>query len=184
MNAPTGLLIDPLAGAHAEAVEGVNAWRGRCLASFASVEVRITEVLMTLAATREDVALGQLFGQRVAALEKLVAEDPSARAVTDTLAAFLVHEPLRAFLAHGDAKVTIDRSGRWQVVLTAITLKRRQAHSSFVVIDETEARAIAQALGRDRLRLINSLARWCPGTAGQGSTGHERIALRIGGAAA
>lgn len=160
MNAPTGPLLDPLAAAYTRAVEGVNGWRGRCLACFASVETEVTNCLIALAATRADVALGQLFGQRLAALEKVLAEDENAGDVAAALAAFMVHEPLRAFLAHGDARVTIDRSERWQLVLTAIALKRQQAHHSFIVVDESEAKVIAIALSRDRIRLVNCLKRW------------------------
>jgi hypothetical protein len=184
MNGPTGTLLDPLNAAHARAVERVNAWRGRCLANFAGVETQITQTLVALSATRDDIVLGQLFGQRVAALGKVVADDVTAGDVASALAAFLVHEPLRAFLAHGDAKVTIDRNGRWQVVLTAIALKRRQAHSSFVVIDEAEAKSIVNTLGSDRQRLVNCLARWREATMPHTSVGRERIALRIGGATA
>lgn len=189
MNAPIGQLLDPLAAAHARAVERVNAWRGRCLANFASVEMAVTNSLLLLSATRGNVVLGQLFGQRLAALEKAFAEDERAGDVTAALLAFLVHEPLRAFLAHGDARVTIDRNERWQLVLTAIALKRQQAHHSYIVVDEDEAKTIVAAIGRDRVRLVNCLKRWqaisrADSPSPQTKVGRERIAFRIGGSTA
>lgn len=179
MNAPVSLSNDPFAAAYARALERVNAWRGRCLANFASAEVEVTKTLIALAATNGSVSLGQLFGQRLGALEKLICGDDGC-GVGNSLAAFLTHERLRAFLAHGEAKVTIDRSERWQAVFTTIAIKRRQPHTSFIVVDELEAKAIVSALGKDRQRFVDCLLQWRNARLPLANSSEEVTALRIG----
>lgn len=160
MNVAVGTLLDPAAAAHEDATTRVNAWRGRCLASFARAEMAVSEALLSLAATREDIALPHMFGQRVTALRSAVATRDEGRELEAALAAFAMHLPLRVFLTHGDVQVTLDRTGRWQVVLTVLALKRGDGERSFLVVDEEEAQEIARALGRDRQRLVTRLVQW------------------------
>lgn len=72
MNAPAGLLAaDP----YDVAAGLVNAWRGRCLASFARAEHAVTEALITLSATDASIPLPLLVGQRYEALMAAVGKD-------------------------------------------------------------------------------------------------------------
>lgn len=72
MNVAVGVLVDPLAAAHERAVEGVNAWRGRCLASFTRVEMAVSEALVALAASRGNVTLPHMFGPRLEVLREML----------------------------------------------------------------------------------------------------------------
>ena len=176
MNVAVGVLVDPLAAAHERAVEGVNAWRGRCLASFTRVEMAVSEALVALAASRGDVSLPHMLGQRLEVLREMLDAGGSATELSSTLARFASHLPLRVFLTHGDARVTMDREGRWQAVLTVLALKRSGAEKSFLVLEEIEAQAIARALGRDRQRLVTRLTQWRAASPAQA----ERPSLRVG----
>lgn len=176
MNVADGVLVDPLAAAHERAVEGVNAWRGRFLASFTRVEMAVSEALVTLAASRENIALPHMFGQRLEVLREVLDAGGTAAELSKAVASFALHLPLRVFLTHGDARVTMDRDGRWQAVLTVLALKRTGGDKSFLVLEESEAQVIARTLARERQRLVTRLAQWC----GELTIPADHIALRIG----
>ncbi len=177
MNVVAGALLDPVAVAHENATDRVNAWRGRCLSSFARIEMAVSEALLTLSVQPGGVALPHMFGQRIAALRGATGVGSDAGEVIAALDAFVAHMPLRVFLTHGDARVTIGRDGGWQAVLTVLALKRGGGEHSFLVIDEDEAQRIARALGRDRQRLVTRLAQWRSAAAPMDKVG----CLRVGG---
>lgn len=154
MNAPTSALLTPDAAQFAAAVRNVNAWRGRCVACFAAVEAQVTESIVAFAATDASVQLPHLVGQRSSALSIALARRGTIAAdAASALTAWQTHDPLRAFLGHGVAKVTIARDGSWQAVFSLAALRSRKLHRSLLVVDEAEADHIVRALHRDRQRL-------------------------------
>jgi len=151
----------PLVDLFAPATETVNAWRGRCLASFARAEAAISVALVTLGGP-----VPLLVGQRQAALATRLRGRSDALDACAALDAFGVHDPLRRFLCHGDSRVTLDRRGRWQASFTLLVPERDGVGRRFLLIDEAEATALASALARDRQRLVCALERLGPFSSG------------------
>jgi hypothetical protein len=138
----------------AEAIRAVNAWRGRCMASFAAVEAQVTNTLVALAAADQSVTLPHLVGQRCVALSLALSRaGETATDAAGALASWQSHDPLRAFLCHGVAKVTVARDGTWQAVFELAALRSKKLQRSFLIIDEAEADLIGRTLHRDRQRL-------------------------------
>ncbi len=146
------------------------------MASFAAVEARVTETLVTLAKTDGEVALPHLVGQRCSALA--LALSRAGGQATDAavaLADWQAHDPLRAFLCHGVAKITLARDETWQAVFDLAALRGQKLHRSFLIVDEPEAETIVRRLHRDRQRLevqLKSFVKMSPTT--------YPVTLRIG----
>lgn len=144
-----------------EAIAKANAWRGRCINSFARAETAVSETLLILD-DGSGVGLQHLIGQRFEAIEKALlsgeygSEHPKLPKV---LAAFRQHDSLRPFLCHGVGKVTLDRAGEWQIVLRVLTFRMKEASRSVLVIDQREAATIADSLQKAEQRLSTELAK-------------------------
>ncbi len=124
------------------------------MASFAAVEAQVTETLVALATTDAQVTLPHLVGQRCSALAlALSREGEQAADAAGALAVWQAHDPLRAFLCHGVAKVTLARDETWQLVFNLVALRSQKLHRTFLVVDEAEAETIVRCLHRDRQRL-------------------------------
>ncbi len=124
------------------------------MASFAAVEAQVTETLVALATIDAKVTLPHLVGQRCGALAlALSRHGEEAADAGGALTVWQAHDPLRAFLCHGVAKVTLARNETWQVVFDLAALRSQRLHRTFLVVDEAEAEAIVRCLHRDRQRL-------------------------------
>lgn len=139
----------------------VNAWRGTCVHHFSAVELAVTETLLALRAVStgaSDVRLRHLIGQR---LEDLTAATgpggPFETAGKGTQIELLQyrekHEDFRNLLCHGFAKVTVERSGRWMLVIRVLAIRTGKAERNTIVLDQNEAAAKLDALKRDVQRL-------------------------------
>lgn len=155
----------------ADATARVNEWRGRCIDAFARAEAATTGCLMALAETKErgdGVRLPHLIGQRFEALADMFAADaPFAAEAGGALAAVEVMKArlhLRTMLCHGVGRVTLDRNGRWTLVLNVETLRSRRTARETLALTEAEAeqlgddirrasRALCMQLGQVRARL-------------------------------
>jgi hypothetical protein len=145
----------------------VNEWRGRCLDAFTRAETAVTETLAALAGCGKRgarVTLPHLVGQRYQALADAIAPGgPFAAeggASADALDRCQKLNDLRTMLCHGTCRVTLDRSGRWTVVMKRVTLKANQiVHDQFAVT-EREAQALRDDATRASRELCASLASW------------------------
>ena len=161
MNATVQPPAAPEAAAFNVATAALNGWRGRCLAYLASAEAAVSEALIGFAERDPTTPLPHLVGQRYDALATILA----ARGDTDALGALRAlraHDSLRTALAHGVAKVTLDRNGEWLAVFTVIAFRSRRTERTILVIEEEQAARIAQQLGRERQRLIARLRSLTP----------------------
>lgn len=159
MTAPTAI---PLEDRFAPAIDTVNGWRGRCLASFARAEAAVSEALVTLGATDGKAALPLLVGQRYALLAaRLEARGGGAEAVC-AIRAFAAHDDLRVFLCHGVSRILLDRRGTWQATFAIVAQSEGAIVRRVLLIDADEANGIARELQRDQHRLGQLLARAVP----------------------
>lgn len=156
--------FEPTAGWH-RICASVNAWRGGCLQHFGAVEAATTETLLVLSLVpqRGDrVGLRHLNGQRMADLAILVAPDGAFAAegggVAKALAGFRAHEPLRAFMAHGQAKLAVGRNGKWVAVFRYVSIKAGRGERAVLVVEEDEAEVQLRALRQSADRLCGMLA--------------------------
>ena len=147
MTAPAPILVPALPQQPFDAAsEGVNAWRGRCLDAFARAEAAITECLVFLsdpAETGKTVRMPHLVGQRMEALSLALAAigtpGPDVVHAQAALTALRDHDGLRTMLCHGVGNITLDRNGRWTVVLRLTALRARRVVRDMLTLTEQEA---------------------------------------------
>ncbi|MBP2513846.1 hypothetical protein [Sphingomonas sp. PvP018] len=147
------------------AIAAVNAWRGLALQSFASAEQSVSETLLLLSDLPERgtrIALRHLVGQRFQDLEDALSTggpfgDEGAVALA-AVTAFRRHEHLRTVLAHGVAKIALDRQGRWVVVMRVLTFRGRQAERAVRVFEQIEAEALCEEIRLTAQRLCSTLS--------------------------
>lgn len=133
----------------------MNEWRGRCLDVFARAETAVTECLVAMSAAGErgrDVGLPHLAGQRYEALAAMIGEGGPFAAegvgVLGTLGRFRAHQHFRNVLAHSVGKVTLDRQGRWTVVLRLVSLRSGQVCREAVALNAQEAEELRVNVSR------------------------------------
>lgn len=146
---------------------------------FADVEIAVTELLAILSENGRGVALPHLVGQRLAALDTVLGARENGDEIRAALTEFQAHEPLRVYLAHGHAKVTLDRNERWQVLFTIAAFRKGKLEHSNLLMDEADGTSIARGLGRDRQRLVGKLATLRSSLPLAGNVSADRPALRI-----
>ncbi len=174
MNAVTPIITPAADPRWEEAVQWVNAWRGRCVQCFAKAEGAVSETLLALAAVpgRGDaVRLRRLVGQRFEDLSSAIggagpfATEGGAAALA--LEAFRQHEPLRPVLCHGIGKVALDRQGQWLLLLKLVCFRGREPERTSMAIEQQEAaelladleargRKLSSALGAMRSQISRS----------------------------
>jgi|APEBP8051073058_1049385.scaffolds.fasta_scaffold00710_12 hypothetical protein len=143
----------------------VNAWRGACMHHFSTVEVSITETLLVLGAVKETgqkVRLRHLIGQRfedlAAAIEPAAPFGEAGRVAHIELMQYRTsHEAFRAMLCHGVAKVSVDHSGQWILLIRSLAIRARQAERNTLVMEQSEATATLTKLKRDGQNLASVL---------------------------
>src|SRR3546814_11775950 len=95
------------------------------------------------AGTRTVGKLRHFVGQRLDDLAALVNEggpfSVEGKGVASLLAEFRHQEGLRTMLAHGQARLTVERTSRWAAIFRVIAIRARQADRSTPVIEENEA---------------------------------------------
>jgi hypothetical protein len=160
MNAMTQVARGFELAAWDEATGCVNAWRGHGLHCFAQAEWAVSETLVTLRATlrgAETVRLRPLVGHRFEDLRGAIGPDgPFACEGKKTIAAFddfTPHLPLRPFLAHGIAKVALDRNGQWLVVLKTLNFRSGKEERASLTYDQKEAERELTKLKETTLQL-------------------------------
>jgi len=138
-----------------EAIARVNEWRGRCLDGFARAEMAVAECLAAMSEAGDKaprVGPPQLVGQRYEVLAAAIAAGgpfaAQAGGVASVLERFRAHHDLRNMLAHGVGRVTLDRSGRWTVVLKVMTSRGGRACHDAMALTEREAEEIGTEVGR------------------------------------
>ncbi|MDB5581539.1 MAG: hypothetical protein JWR80_6715 [Bradyrhizobium sp.] len=147
MTAPAPNLVPALPQQPFDAAsDGVNAWRGRCLDAFARAEAAITECLVSLSEPEKSgkaVRMPHLVGQRMEALSHALAAigtpGPDVLHAQTALAALRDHDGLRTMLCHGVGNITLDRNGRWTVVLRLTALRARRVVRDMLTLTEQEA---------------------------------------------
>lgn len=109
----------------------------------------MSEALLTLAAVEirgSKVRLRRLVGQRFQDLHDALAPGgpfaAEGAAAASAPAGFRHHEPVRAVLCHGTAKISLDRQG----LLKLLAFKGRQAERSSLALEQHEAAALLKDL--------------------------------------
>ncbi len=142
-----------------EATSRVNEWRGACIDAFVRAEAATTECLAVLAEVGDRgilVRLPHLVGQRLDALQAMIGVgcpfETEGRPAATALERFREHDDFRSTLCHGVGHVTLDRRGRWTVVLRVAVLRTRRLARSVQVFTENDAeiqRSAITAASRD-----------------------------------
>jgi hypothetical protein len=143
----------------------VNAWRGACVHHFSAVEMAVTETLFALSevpAGGSAIRLRHLIGQRLEDLTAALAPggpfaDAGKAAQRELVQYRERHEDFRNLLCHGFAKVAVERSGRWILVIRALAIRTGKAERSTLVIDHNEAMTRLDSLKRDGSKLGSAL---------------------------
>lgn len=143
----------------------VNAWRGACLHHFSSVEMAVTETLLTLNSESTPagaVRLRQLIGQRFEDLAAAIGPDGafavSGKSSFESLSRYRAEqESFRALLCHGAVKVTVDQSSQWTLVIRSLSIRSRHAEREIVVIERSEALARLRRLKVEGQKLASLL---------------------------
>lgn len=143
--------------------DNVNAWRGRCLDAFARAEEAVTETLLRLAENDrgKSLRLLHLVGQRFDELSIALSENGpfsgECKGAYEALQIFRQHNQLRVLLCHGVGKITLDKRGRWTVIMRILALRQRKATRSEQVLHEDEAEQLADELAKASKRLCSQL---------------------------
>lgn len=147
-----------------DAIAQVNRWRGECLQTFAQTETAVTETLLLLngvALKGSSVKLPHLIGQRFEALR--LATGPEGTFASEgakahgAISKYLVNEKLRAFLCHGIAKVTLERSGSWIVIFDLTTIRAQKCDRTRLAVTQAEAIETLQEIKRSGSKLKTEL---------------------------
>lgn len=107
------------------------------------------------------IKLPHLVGQRYDALSK--ATEPGGvfaeegKAAADPLATFRQHDRLRSAIAHGTFTVTLDKHGRWHLVVRVLALRSGSEARDVLVLQEREAAEMLVTLEQDASRLRSVL---------------------------
>ena len=147
-----------------QAIHDVNAWRGACLQHFSAAEAAVTETLLLLKSmpNRGDtVRLRHLIGQRFDDLSKLL-DDGGAfakegKAAAKALSDLRTIEGFRTCLAHGQAKIALERTGKWIVILRHVAIRAQHAERSMVLLEQAEAEERLADLKRKSQKLCSVL---------------------------
>ena len=144
--------------------DSVNMWRGACIHCFTQAEAAITETLLALGEVRNTtppIRTGNLFGQRVEALDKAIGpEGPFAqdgKAASAALASFRSIEGLRVHLAHGVGKISVDRKGKWLLVIRHTAMRSNKAELHERLIEQDGAVLLLNDLRRINQTLCSTL---------------------------
>lgn len=143
----------------------VNAWRGACMHHFSTVEMAVTETLLTLAkasSQSEKIRLRQLIGQRFEDLAAAIGPEGPFSAKGHAAFAKLTHyrehqESFRALLCHGAIKVAVDQSCDWLLVIRSLSIRSRQSERGLVVMERIEAQSRLADLKREGQHLASIL---------------------------
>ena len=147
-----------------QAIQDVNAWRGACLQHFSAAEAAVTETLLLLKAIPdrgETVRLRHLIGQRFDDLSKLIEAEGAfakeGKAAAKALSDLRTLEGLRSFLAHGQAKIALERTGKWIVILRHVSIRGQQAERLMLLCEQAEAEERLADLKRKSQKLCSVL---------------------------
>ncbi|MCO5064298.1 MAG: hypothetical protein M9924_07750 [Rhizobiaceae bacterium] len=143
----------------------VNSWRGASMHHFSAVEMAVTETLLALSTTipaGPKARLRHLIGQRFEDLALALGPGGSFEEAGKPVFAELTnfrekHESFRNLLCHGVAKVTIERSGQWVIVIRTLSIRSRQPDRTTMVLEQREAEAKLAMLKRDGQNLSSKL---------------------------
>lgn len=147
-----------------QAIRDVNAWRGACLQHFSAAEAAVTEALLLLKSIPnrgEAVRLRHLIGQRFDDLHKLIEDGgifaKEGKAAAKALSDIRTIEGFRSCLAHGQAKIALERTGKWVVILRHTSIRGQQAERSMLLFEQAEAEEKLVDLKRKSQKLCSVL---------------------------
>lgn len=143
----------------------VNAWRGACMHHFSTVEMAVTETLLTLAKASsegERIRLRQLIGQRFEDLAAAIGPEGPFASKGRPAFAKLMHyrehqEAFRVLLCHDAIKVTVDQHCNWLLVIRSLSIRSRQPEHGLVVMERVEAQSRLADLKREGQHLASML---------------------------
>jgi len=157
--------VDPDQNLWTSVARDVNAWRGAGLQCFCAVETAVTETLLHLSEIPDRgsaVRLRHLIGQRLKDLGQLLGPEGTfgaeGKAAAEALSLFREYEPLRTMLAHGQAKLCVERTGRWIAIFRHIAIRAKQPERSTIVIEQGQAEEKMLGLRRSSQKLCSILA--------------------------
>lgn len=165
MNAETKILSQSDDALWSRVVHDVNAWRGACLQCFSAAEAGVTETLLSLSTVPEKgatVRLRHLTGQRFDDIAAVLGTEGAfaaeGKAAFKAIDAFRAHERLRTFLAHGVAKIAVERTDKWIVVYRQVSIRARQAERTMLLVEEAEGLEMLADIRRKSQQLCSILA--------------------------
>lgn len=143
----------------------VNSWRGACMHHFSMAEAAVTETLLALSATMPSqavVRLRHLIGQRFEDLAVAIGpegpfEEAGKHALPELARFRENHEAFRTPICHGTVKVTVERSGRWLLLIRTLSIRSRQSDRTMLALDQSEAETKLATLKRDGIKLASAL---------------------------
>jgi hypothetical protein len=137
----------------------VNQWRGECLARFSTVEAEMLLTLRALQARDPLVALPPTAKQCYDTVAKALARNgpQDAKALAALVAFRLRHDTLRAFLAHGVAKIKRGSDGAWTATFALLVVRKKEALLETYCISHAEAYQITRTLRSEGDRLCGHL---------------------------
>ena len=132
---------------------------------FSAVEMAVTETLLALSVVTPagtTIRLRHLIGQRLEDLAAATAlggpfEEVGKAARSELLQYRERHEAFRNLLCHGFARVSVERTGHWVLVLRAVAVHAGKAERNTLVLDQSEALARLDSLKRDGGKLTSLL---------------------------
>ncbi len=146
----------------------IEAWRGRCLNTFARAEKAVTETLTKVREREPKISLEPLAGQRLSALDKLAGEHSTTcaqkAALISALSDWRSLDVKRPFFSHGIMTELTCRTGQWHVQLDFIAIRKGVSEPQRLNWSKLEAlefeerlhtafKAMASQLGQLRKRL-------------------------------
>lgn len=121
----------------------IEAWRGRCLNLFARGEQAVLDSLLLASTKLPELRIEPLAGQRLNALEQLVAAhdatDAQRAAIKGALFNWKNCDAKRAYFAHGVFTELFDNSGNWFVRMDFDAVQKGECKPRRMVLSQQEA---------------------------------------------
>lgn len=130
----------------------------------AQAEAAATETLLVLHRVEDrgkEVRLRHLVGQRLSGLAAAIEPNgpfgADGKAAYRALEEFRKHESLRTLLGHGVAKVTLERNGKWIVIMRHLSIKGRVEGRDIRVFEQSEAATVLSELRKRSNKVCSTL---------------------------
>ena len=129
---------------------------------FSVAETAITETLLSLDLVKTNKGAIHLVGQKQDALAKAIGTggplSDKGKSAAKALDTFRSHDAFRVQLVHGLARIAVERSGKWLIVLRHRVIRSGDSNEQTMVVEQEEADALLKQLQRDSGALCSTLS--------------------------